>query len=157
MTCRHEPGDPACSSSPEGQERLAREYEDRQLTEKKRELRELEARTPNPDNYEIVRVKPVESFLVAEIQYTSCPKCEFDAKKVMVFQNTGLHDMIYWKRIDPHFRDFDVIKSPDRKVAPPPIARFPATNIGWQDALNYAKFKLGRAENQPDTSIEDTH
>ena len=38
------------------------------------------------------------------MQYSSCEKCSFDAKKVMVFEST-LEQAFYWKEIDPHFSE----------------------------------------------------
>lgn len=137
MVCRHEPGDPACSSSPEGQARQARQ--DAAWARKKAEEREADllARTPNPDVFEVTELEQVGAHLVVKVQYTSCTKCSFDAQKVMVFFDVKVKDVVFWKRIDPHFREPPTKDDP--KVAPPPRARFPADDAGWQDALDYAR------------------
>lgn len=97
------------------------------------------ARTPNPDEFDVLRVKAVLSCLVMEVQYTSCSKCSFDAKKILVFEDTKPEEAIPWRRIDPHFAE----RHPDgaRRVAPPPRGRFPADDEGWEDAVAWAKVK----------------
>lgn len=134
MTCHHKHGDPTCSSSSEG---IAREYARRE--------KDLAARTPNPDKYEIVEVKQVGAFLVAMVQYTSCKNCSFDAKKVMVFPDTTIEDVIYWKHVDPHFRESSKVHpnlpKSARVHAPAPRARFPADEEGWADAIDWANKK----------------
>jgi len=140
MVCRHSPGDPNCSSSPGNVE--ARQYayqaEQRSLTEAKKQIEELVSRTPNPKSYKVLKVEQVGRNLVLMAQYSSCKNCSFDAKKVMVYMATKLESVIFWTTIDPHFSDK---KSKNREVAPPPRARFPADDEGWQDALEYAKVK----------------
>jgi hypothetical protein len=137
MTCHHEAGDPNCSSSPEGQAREARRRE--QYREKKAEEREAEllARTPNPDVFEVMEVEQVGAHLVLMVQYSSCTKCSFDAKKVMVFFDMKVKNVVFWKRIDPHFHEPP--EKPDPKVAPSPRARFPADDAGWSDAVRFAR------------------
>lgn len=136
MTCRHSAGDPNCSSTrgiaPWGSTRFFEEAA----------RKEVEARFPNPDTYKILKVEEVGSnvvLLVKYTKYTSCPKCNFDANKVLVFEKTSLKDVVLWKRIDPHFAP----RQEDRpaKNAPAPRARFPADEEGWADALHYAETK----------------
>jgi hypothetical protein len=100
---------------------------------------ELLARTPNPDEFDVLRVEAIQGHLVMEVQYTSCPKCAFDAKKIMVFENVKLEDAIPWRHIDPHFAKKNKPKT--RKQAPSPRARFPGDEEGWHDAVEYAKRK----------------
>lgn len=95
---------------------------------------ELELRSPNPDEYEVIEVKAVENNLVMKVRYSGCEQCSFDAMKIMVFLDVDLAAAIKWRRIDPHFDD----KPRSDKEAPSPAARFPATDRGWQDALSYA-------------------
>lgn len=147
MTCRHKRGDPACSSSPEGARRIAEENVRYAAQAAQKKQQELLDRTPDPNVYEVVKVIAVGSWLVLMAQYTSCKKCSFDAKKIMVFENTTMQDVIYWRRIDPHFakpRSFpphSATANSDKKQAPPPRARFPGDDQGWEDALYYAKRK----------------
>lgn len=138
MVCRHGPNDPNCSSHPSNV--AARQYEheaeQRSLRDANEKIQELLARTPNPQNYKVLKVEQVGKNLVLMVQYSSCKKCSFDSRKVMVYKNVKLESVIFWTTIDPHFSE-----KPDgnRQVAPPPRARFPADDRGWQDALDYAK------------------
>ena len=138
MTCRHSPGDPACSSSPEGRARADAEAHQYREKKAKERVDELLSRTPNPDDYEFVELEQVGPHLVAMVQYSSCTKCSFDAKKVMVFFNRTMKDAAFWNHIDPHFNELGNVM---RKIAPPPRARFPADDEGWQDALEFARSK----------------
>ncbi len=60
----------------------------------------------------------------------------------MVFLNVTEASALRWREINPHFRD-PAVTSPVANVAPSPAARFPASEKGWQDAINYAKSKMG--------------
>jgi len=143
MVCRHGPNDPSCSSHPSNVAARRYEYETEQqnLREANEKIQDLLARTPNPQNYKVLKVEQVGKYIVLMVQYSSCSKCSFDAKKVMVFMDTKLEDVIFWNTIDPHFSD----KKPGNKeVAPPPRARFPADDEGWKDAIEYARLKSKR-------------
>lgn len=142
MTCRHAPGDPKCSSYPAWkaeQDRVA-ELERLAAIGKAVEAKENEwlARTPNPEEFEVDEVEEVGPHLVMRVKYSSCEKCSFDSKKVMVFLDTTIKDAIRWRQIDPHFAEKG---EADPKVAPPPRARFPADAEGWADAIAYAESK----------------
>lgn len=133
MTCRHSAGDPNCSSHPSYQ--AARERE------------RYEATTPDANKFEVSDGIAVGPHLVLKVKHPSCSKCEFEGNKVMVFLNVSPIEALKWKTIDPHFRS-PVNPWPASKIprwtqseAPSPAARFPATDEGWADALNYAKSK----------------
>lgn len=140
MTCRHSPGDPACSSHPSNVARRAAESADyrakKAIEEAEAKVAELMARTPNPEVFEVVETEQVGNHLVMMVKYTSCEKCSHDAKKVMVYGSVTLKDAIKWKVIDPHFAEDESV---DEKHAPAPIARFPANKAGWDNALMFAK------------------
>jgi len=144
MTCRHAPGDPNCTSTVGGHAWQAEQDRNRRYERERLEKQEKEllARTPNPDEFEMIELEQVGAHLVAMVQYSSCTKCSFDAKKVMVFFDTRVKDVVFWRRIDPHFQEGS--DAPDRKTAPPPRARFPADDAGWQDAIEYARSKQVR-------------
>jgi hypothetical protein len=95
--------------------------------------------TPDASNYQILDVHRVGSHLVLKVAYPNCARCAFEGNKILVFFNVAEMDALRWRRIDPHFRD------PKLKGlasdAPSPAARFPATDEGWADAINYAKSK----------------
>ena len=155
MTCRHRKGDPNCSSTPGGypeQERqAARERDSRRSADAKvaaaaaeARVAELLSRTPNPDDYEIVKHEPVGPHMVLLVQYSSCEKCSFDSRKIMVFLDVAATDVMYWRRIDPHFSESDPADrrtAPARRSAPAPRARYPADDQGWDDAVGFARSK----------------
>jgi hypothetical protein len=111
MTCRHGPYDPACSSYGT-------------------------STTPDSSNYEVLDVRECSNNLVLKVKYPNCSKCEYEGTKIMVFAKVNMVDAFKWKKIDPHFRN----SHPSSKTeAPSPVARFPANDKGWQDAIEYAK------------------
>lgn len=144
MTCRHQPGDPTCSSYPRWKEAQDAAAELERLADLGRrfEAREAEllARTPNPDDYDIVEIEEVDANLVVMVQYSKCEKCSFDSKKVMVFLDQTMKDAVRWHRIDPHFRED--LEPRGIREAPPPRARFPGDPKGWDDAVEYAGAKV---------------
>lgn len=123
MTCRHAAGDPNCSSSAAYQLRQAQKY--RAQT------------TPDVEKYEIVRVERAGPHLVLEVLYPNCSKCSYEGRKVMVFLSVPEVDVLRWRKIDPHFRAPDKARNP--KEAPGPVARFPASEEGWRDAVAWAR------------------
>lgn len=144
MTCRHEHGDPTCSSYPD-QIKHARQLLDgtapefakaRKLLDKDNLRRGLPPETPDSRNYSIEDIEQVGPHIVVKVLYPNCAKCSYEGRKVMVFLDVRALDVAKWKTIDPHFRD------PQKKLAageaPPPAARFPASAEGWADAMAYA-------------------
>lgn len=120
MTCRHSKGDPNCSSN--------RSYD---LPEPK---------TPDKKNFVIKEALEVGSNLILKVEYPNCKKCSYEGEKVMVFKNRSAIDALKWKEIDPHFR-LEGLTMMETIVAPSPIARFPASAQGWQDAEDYASVR----------------
>ena len=105
---------------PEQERQAARERDSRRSAEAKvaaaaaeARVAELLSRTPNPDDYEIVKHEPVGPHMAAT-------------------------DVMYWRRIDPHFSESDPA---DRRTAPAPRARYPADDQGWDDAVGFARSK----------------
>lgn len=143
MTCRHGPNDPNCSSHPSNPHnpaniRAKREAEARQqeVARAEAQIANLLARTPNPEQYDVIEAEEVGNHLVLMVKYSSCQACSFDARKVMVFANTNLKQAIKWTRIDPHFSER---KDASVNEAPSPVARFPADAAGWKNALRFAE------------------
>ena len=144
MTCRHQAGDPNCSSHKDYRDSSAYADEQRaserlsvELAKKRKE--ELDASTPDPDRYTIEDVARIGPHLVMKVKYPSCTKCSFEGSKVMVFLRVPELEAIRWRRIDPHFRDPKGMRRANE--APSPAARFPATAEGWADAIRYAESK----------------
>lgn len=126
MTCRHSKGDPNCTTQfPERNEYMS-SYD-------------KTPKTPDASNYQIVDVHRVGSNLVLKVLYPNCKKCAYEGNKVMVFLNVTEATVIRWRTIDPHFRDPKMGVHPSE--APAPAARFPASDEGWADAIEYATRK----------------
>lgn len=132
MTCRHSDpiNNPQCSSY----RTPAQQREDALKA-----VHELETKwgligKPDAENFDIVRAEQIGAHLVLKVQYPSCAECAYEGNKVMVFLGWDMADALRWKRIDPHFRPQG--ERPTRE-APSPDARFPATDTGWQDAVDY--------------------
>lgn len=127
MTCRHGPYDPNCGSYKSDISTLKSDY--------KREI--LGQLTPDSEKFEIEEVEEVGSCLVMKVSYPNCKTCAYEGIKVMVFENVKIKDAIKWKKIDPHFRKPSATVK--KTEAPGPVARFPASEQGWKDAMEYAK------------------
>jgi len=102
-------------------------------------VKELQARTPNADEYDIEGVEELAPYLVLKVRYPSCKACAYEGVKVLVIHGRTLKDVITWKRIDPHFRD--PLLPFSLREAPSPVARFPGSESGWKDAIEWAKSK----------------
>lgn len=147
MICRHSNGDPSCNSGKAELEPTDGRwlgYRERVITQY------VESQKPDSKNYDIQQMERVGPHLVLKVLYPNCSKCAYEGNKVMVFLNTTELDVLRWKEIDPHFRPQKVEMDPmnrmervvkDPKKAPSPAARFPASDEGWKDAIEYAKTK----------------
>jgi hypothetical protein len=116
MVCRHRPGDPDCGSW--------RSYTTYTPT------------TPDAERYEIVDAVQCGNRMVLKVKYPNCANCAYEGTKVLVYDNVTPLDALKWKRIDPHFRA-DTVKQAVPE-APSPIARFPASEAGWKQAIWFA-------------------
>jgi hypothetical protein len=162
MTCRHSSNDPNCSNyrgpygdvdpyekswnahKKECDRQLAAEVErfqkstSSQPTKVQSEVKSVISETPDSKNYEILEIKEVGRFLVMKLQYPNCSKCAYEGTKILVIESKII-DAVYWKEIDPHFRD----EKPTKIKAPSPIARFPASSNGWKNAITFAELISG--------------
>ena len=127
MTCRHSDDDPSCSSYPENVRRA------QALVDAKKER---DALTPDADEYEILQFERVGRVIVLKVLYPNCTLCAYDGTKIMIMPHMSEIQMIQLKRIDPHFRPLSENATGE---APSPIARFPGSEIGWTNALAFAK------------------
>lgn len=140
LICRHSPGDPDCGKNGGGYVREMSEATARENERLKKQVADMSS--PKTDEFDMVEVEPVGEHLVVKARYPNCAKCAYEGNKVMVFLNASVKDALFWKLVDPHFRD----PAPARRKkseAPSPAARFPASPEGWQDALDYARRKGG--------------
>lgn len=122
MTCRHDEDDPRCSKN--------------QIAAERERLDAQVAALPGTQ-FEIADLKRVGEHVVVRVRYPSCAGCSFEGVKVMVFLDVAEVDLMRWRRIDPHFHAEPAFPI-DTAAAPSPAARFPPTDEGWQDALDYA-------------------
>jgi hypothetical protein len=77
---------------------------------------------PDPDNWKIVKAKEHGKYLVLMMQYPDCTN--YEGKKILVFEDVTLVDLVNQKQIDPHFFPANLkVKSP--------VARFEPTDRGW--------------------------
>ena len=95
---------------------------------------EIAGLTINAERFEVLNAEEVGGHLVMRVKYPSCQNCSHEGVKVMVFSGASAIDALRWKRIDPHFR------GPESKPneAPSPVARFPGTDEGWENAVAFA-------------------
>lgn len=124
MTCRHKPGDPSCSKSD------AAYY------------RQLTPDTPDSNRFEILDFWQIGTYLIVKVKYPNCVACAFEGVKILVYENLLPSSLVFWKNIDPHFRQ--PARSFDRTVAPPPIARFPCTEAGLRHARIFCEALSGK-------------
>jgi len=132
MTCRHKAGDPNCSSN--------KAYINA-ATQLQKRIAELEQRV-DASNYDIEAFERVGPHVVLRVRYPSCKDCSFEGVKIMVFLNVTEIEMMRWRKIDPHFRD-EAGRNP--REAPSPAARFPATEDGMRDAIDFCNQRIIRA------------
>lgn len=137
MTCR-------CRSPQEHADRASQYERDVALsikadTDKKIQELKSQLSSVSPDNtkFQIEDIKEVENFLVMKVLFPNCAKCAYEGNKVLVYENVKMVDVFKWRVLDPHFRPN--VSAPNE--APSPIARFPASKIGWIDALRFADYK----------------
>ena len=146
MICRHSKGDPNCGSSG-GSSRVEYVYRDVPCNKPHKEAGDM-VLTPDSKNYDIEAVEKIGSHLVLKVSYPNCKKCAYEGNKVMVFLNTTELDVLRWNELDPHLRPqkeegTQYVKGAlkDPKKAPSPAARFPASDEGWKDAIEYTRTK----------------
>lgn len=161
MPCRHEKGDPDCSSSTPAQKAgwIARQIhrlglDPAQIGVELRRLAGEEVASPDPDDFKIVGLnEPGGGYIVLRVRYPSCARCAFEGDKVLVFRGVSMLHILGWRKLDPHFRadvpaqDLNKLTKAQladlRVSAPSPIARFPATDQGWLNAIRFCQVMNG--------------
>lgn len=86
---------------------------------------------PNPANYEILLslYDDDKKFLLVLIKYPDCTN--YEGKKILLYKNTTLEQLLKQKLIDPHFSTSKKYRSP--------IARFEPTAYGWECGVELIK------------------
>jgi hypothetical protein len=135
MTCKHEEGKPGCQTHlfkvREAEAFLARE-------EKRKQERGEMSSTPDSKKFRIESITRHFNYLLLEVSYPNCAKCSYEGRKLLVYYKVNEIDIHQWDEIDPHFRE-PVLQS--LRVAPPPIARFPASDEGRSDARLFMQLR----------------
>jgi hypothetical protein len=71
------------------------------------------------------------NLLILEIEYPDCTN--YEGRKLLVFENVTVNDLIKQRSIDPHFSE--------NKKYISPIARFRPNEEGWKDAVSFCSIK----------------
>ena len=127
MTCHHAPGDRSCATQ-------FPEYNGQAPA------------SPDVDNFKVLDAYQYGNSMVLKVQYPNCRNCEYEGTKVLVYDNCTPLMALKWKRIDPHFADPKLKRTPE--MAPSPTARFPASEEGWAQALWFIR-NFSKSEAKP--------
>lgn len=146
MVCR-------CSSPAEhsAREREQEAYSYRQAEQSNKDKvsrleKELAALTPDPTKWELVDFLESGSYFIAKVKFQTCEHAGYGGHKVLVFKATT-KEAILWRRMDPHFVEKQKNLPGAKNIAPVPLARFPASTEGWQDACAFVRVKNGDSKN----------
>lgn len=86
---------------------------------------------PNPKRFKILKVASFGVFVACRVHYPDCTT--YGGEKILVYRMTDGW-LFRQKELDPHFLENESS----------PIARFPATEEGWEDAMNFVQQKNGQ-------------
>ena len=89
--------------------------------EESRKMSNTLAKMPRPDYYKILSVLQIGQCLLVELKYPNCTN--YEGKKILLFKEMTLKELIDHKEIDPHFFE-------NSKFSP--CARFEPTVYGWK-------------------------
>lgn len=106
---------------------------------------ELSALTPDSSKWELVDFLESGSYFIAKVKFQTCEHAGFGGQKVLVFKATT-KEAILWRRMDPHFKEVPK-QALSKTEAPVPIARFPASLQGWEDAKVFVRYKIDQDKN----------
>jgi len=84
---------------------------------------------PNPDHFEIKKIKQINRFVVMLVQFPDC--FNYEGNKILVFEGIPINKLQILRSLDPHFCD--------STTHPSPVARFEPTERGWSYALSFCK------------------
>jgi hypothetical protein len=107
--------------------------------------RDLAALSPDSTKWELVDFLESGSYFVAKVKFETCEHAGYGGQKVLVFKATT-KEAILWRRMDPHFREAPK-QGFNKNEAPVPIARFPASVEGWEDAKAFVRTKNSDTKN----------
>ena len=84
---------------------------------------------PDPSNFVIEKAESIGRFTVVKIYYPDCTN--YEGRKILVYENVRLSEIIKSAALDPHFCD--------NKNHISPIARFEPTTRGWRYAVSFCR------------------
>ena len=84
---------------------------------------------PNPLVFSVLRSRQIGNNLLVEVEYPGCTN--FEGRKIMVYLNATIRELLAQGSIDPHF------SSSTRHLSP--YARFRPTRSGWDDAILFCE------------------
>lgn len=117
--------------------------------------KELAALTPDPTKWELVDFLENGSYFIAKVKFQTCEHAGYGGHKVLVFKATT-KEAILWRRLNPHFREIPKQGYVQAKnEAPIPIARFPASAEGWEDAKVFVRMKNTDLKNEGKRGMYD--
>lgn len=108
--------------------------------------KDLAALTPDPTKWELVDFLENGSYFIAKVKFQTCEHAGYGGHKVLVFKATT-KEAILWRHMNPHFLEKQKTPQGAKNVAPVPIARFPASTEGWQDACAFVRVKIDQDKN----------
>ena len=99
------------------------------VSENTTESRRTAYSNPDPSNFVIEKIESVGKFIIVRIYYPD--STNFEGKKIVVYKDRAISEIIQATKLDPHFCD--------DKNHISPIARFEPTNRGWRYAVSFCK------------------
>lgn len=110
--------------------------------------KELAALTPDPTRWEMVDFVDNGNYLITKVKFDACEHAGYGGHKVLVFKATVKEAML-WRRMDPHFKEAPA-QDFAKNEAPVPIARFPASDEGWEDAKAFVNSRINKDKAKED-------
>lgn len=104
---------------------------------------ELSALTPDATKWEFVDFHESGSYFIAKVKFLTCEHAGYGGHKILVFKATT-KEAILWRRMDPHFVEKQKAPLGAKNIAPVPLARFPASDEGWEDAKAFVHIRNER-------------
>lgn len=122
-----------------------KEYKQKKIDALKKQL---DALTPDPTKWEMVDFVDNGNYLITKVKFDACEHAGYGGHKVLVFKATVKEAML-WRRMDPHFKEAPA-QDFAKNEAPVPIARFPASDEGWEDAKAFVNSRINKDKAKED-------
>lgn len=83
---------------------------------------------PNPLKFKVLAYSLFPPYLIVLVEYVGCTN--FEGKKIMIYKNVFLTEILHAKSLDPHFQD--------QRFSP--IVRLSPGEEGWQMGCDICRF-----------------